>query len=123
MARGQPVVVKFTQNSLMAHAERLNRLLEPSWPNAGQVHEEIYNMVDRLMIHAVDQKWFSAFARIGEMEEMVTSQEIRAVSWPVRFVISAIPLTNDLCHHCHRQRGIHLSTASMRLIQNMSRLQ
>jgi hypothetical protein len=33
------------------------------------------------MAHAVDQKWFSAFARIGGMEEMVTSQEIHAVSW------------------------------------------
>jgi hypothetical protein len=65
----------------MAHAERLNSLLEPSWPNAGQVHEEMSNMVDTLMIHAVDQKWFSAFTRIGGTEEMVTSQEIHAVSW------------------------------------------
>jgi hypothetical protein len=86
VARGQRIVVKFTQDSLgalcmalVAHAEWLNRLLEPSWPNAGQVHEEMYDMVDTLMIHAVDQ--FSAFARIGEMEEMVTSQEICAVSW------------------------------------------
>ncbi len=73
MARGQQVVVKFTQESLgalcvalMAHAERLNSLLELSWPNVEKVHEEMYNMVDMLMIHAVDQKWFSAFATIGE---------------------------------------------------------
>jgi hypothetical protein len=65
----------------MAHAERLNRFLEPLWPDAGQVHEEMYNMVDTLMTHAVDQKWFSAFAKIWGMEEMVTSQEICAVSW------------------------------------------
>jgi hypothetical protein len=38
-------------------------------------------MVDTLMVHALDQKWFGTFARIGEKEEMVTSQEIRAVSW------------------------------------------
>ncbi len=70
MARGQHVAVKFTWDNLdalcialMAHAERLNRLLEPSWPDAGRVHEETYNMVDTLMIHAVDQKWFSAFAK------------------------------------------------------------
>jgi hypothetical protein len=37
-------------------------------------------MVDTLMIHVVDQKWFSAFAKIGRTEEMVTTQEIHAVS-------------------------------------------
>jgi hypothetical protein len=88
MARGQCVVVKFTQESLgalhaalMAHAERLNSLLQRSWPSVEKIHEEMYNMVDTLMIHAVEQKLFSAFARIGEAEEMVTSQEIRTVSW------------------------------------------
>ncbi len=60
--------------------ESLNSLLEPSWPNAEKVHEELYNMVDTLVIHAVDQKWFSAFGKIGKTEEMVTSQEIYAVS-------------------------------------------
>jgi hypothetical protein len=49
MARGQHVVVKFSQDSLdalcaalLAHAEKLNSLLEPSWPNAEKVHEEMY---------------------------------------------------------------------------------
>ncbi len=88
MARGQRVVVKFSQDSLdalcmalLVHAERLNSLLKPSWPNAEKVHEEMYDMMDMLMIHALDQKWFSAFAKIGIMEEMVMSQEICAVSW------------------------------------------
>jgi hypothetical protein len=89
MARGQRVVVNFTQDSLdalcvaliMAHAERLNSLLKPSWPNAEKVHEEMYNMEDTLMIHVVDQKCFSAFAKIGRTEEVVTSQEICAISW------------------------------------------
>jgi hypothetical protein len=87
MARGQRVVVNFTQDSLdafraalMAHAERLNSLLKPLWPNSEKVHEEMYNMVDAFMIYVVDQKRFSAFAKIGRMEEMVTSQEICAVS-------------------------------------------
>jgi hypothetical protein len=53
----------------------------------------MYNMADTLMVHAVDQKWFSAFARIGEKKEMVTSQEIREVSWGSLFRISAILLT------------------------------
>jgi hypothetical protein len=92
MARGQRVVVKFTGDSLdalcaalMAHAGRLNSLLKPSWPNAAKVYEEMYDMGDTLMIHAVDQKWFSAFAKIGGTEEMVTSQEIREVSWGSSF--------------------------------------
>jgi hypothetical protein len=51
MVREQCVLVKFTQESLGAlcaalvvHAERLNSLLEPSWPNAEKVHEEMYDM-------------------------------------------------------------------------------
>ncbi len=63
-------MVKFTRKSLsalraalMAHAERLNSLLEPSWPDMEKVQEEMYNMVDTLMIHALDQKWFSVFCQ------------------------------------------------------------
>ncbi len=77
-------------------------------------------MVNTLMIHAVDQKWFGAFARIGGTEEMVKSQKICAVSWGGLFLSFAIPLTKILCNHCHRQRGMHSSIASMRLIKNMS---
>ncbi len=103
MARGQRIVMKFSQRSLddlcvtlLAHAEKLNSLLEPSWPNAEKVHDEMYNMVDTLVIHAVDQKWFSAFAKIGRTEEMVTSQEICAVSWGGLFYSFAIPLTKKI---------------------------
>jgi hypothetical protein len=92
------VVVRFTRKSLsalrtalVAHAKRLNSLLEPSWSNMEKVQEERYNMMDILMVHAVDQKWFSAFAQIGETEEMVTTQKIHAVSWSSLFCISAIP--------------------------------
>jgi hypothetical protein len=63
------IVVKFTQRSLGAlcaalvtHAERLNSLLERSWPNAEEIQDEMYGLVDTLMVHGVDQKWFSAFA-------------------------------------------------------------
>ncbi len=62
-------MVKFTRKSLgalcaalMAHAEMLNSLLKPSLPNAEKLQKEMYNMVDTLMVHVVDQKWFSAFA-------------------------------------------------------------
>jgi hypothetical protein len=81
------VVVRFTWRSLgelctalMAYAGRLNSLLEPSWPDAEKVQEEMYNLVDTLVIHGVDQKWFSAFTLIEGAEEMVTTQEICAVS-------------------------------------------
>ncbi len=91
------IVVKFTWKSLGAlfaalvgHAERLNSLLEPLWPDVEKVQEEMYKMVDTLMYHAVDQKWFSAFTQIGEAEEMVTTQEICAVSWGSLLCISVI---------------------------------
>ena len=57
------IVVKFTRESLgvlctalMAHVGRLNSLLELSWPDAEKVQEEMYNLVDTLVIHGVDQK-------------------------------------------------------------------
>jgi hypothetical protein len=90
------VVVRFTWASLaklctalMEHAGRLNSLLEPSWPNGEAVHEQMYALVDTLIQHGVDQRWFSAFALIEGAEVMVTTPEIRAVSlgW---FVLSAI---------------------------------
>ncbi len=95
-------MVKFSQEdlddlcaALLVHAEKLNSLLELSWPDAEKVHDEMHNMADTLVIHAVDQKWFSAFAKIGRTEEMVTSQEIRAGSWGGLFCNFAIPLTKD----------------------------
>jgi hypothetical protein len=91
------IVVKFTRRSLgelrvalMVHVERLNSLLKPSWPNAEEVHEEMYALVDTLMVHGVDQKWFSGFALIKGAEEMVTTQEICAVSWCSLFCVSAV---------------------------------
>jgi hypothetical protein len=92
------VVVRFTRQSLgelcaalMAHAGRLNSLLELSWPNMEQVQVEMYNLVDTLLIHGLDQKWFSTFALVNGAEVMVTTPEIRAVSWSSLFCISAVP--------------------------------
>jgi hypothetical protein len=55
------IVVKFTQKSLgelcaalMEHAERLNSLLKPFWPNTEEVHEQMYALVDTLLFHGVD---------------------------------------------------------------------
>jgi hypothetical protein len=92
------IVVKFNRRSLgvlcaalMAHAERLNSLLKPSWPNAEKVQDKMYELVDILMVHGVDQKWFIAFAQVEGAEEMVTTQEIHAVSWCSLFYVSAVP--------------------------------
>ncbi len=92
------IVVKFTRRSLgalctalMAHVGRLNSLLKPSWPDIEKVQEEMYNLVDTLVIHGVDQKWFSAFALIEGAEEMVTTQEIHVESQGILFCVSAVP--------------------------------
>jgi hypothetical protein len=57
------IVVKFTcetlaalRAALMDHAERLNGLLKPSWPDVEEVHEEKYALVDTLLIYGEDQK-------------------------------------------------------------------
>jgi hypothetical protein len=92
------VVVKFTRQSLgelraalMAHAGRLNSLLELSWPDAEQVQVEMYNLVDTLLIHGIDQKWFNTFALVEGAEVMVTTPEIHVVSWNSLFCVSAVP--------------------------------
>jgi hypothetical protein len=54
------------------------------------VHEEMYALVDTLMVHGVDQKWFSAFALIKGAEEMVTTWEICMASWCSLFCVSAV---------------------------------
>jgi hypothetical protein len=91
------VVVKFTRKSLgelraalMAHAGRLISFLKPSWPNVEKVQEEMYNLVDTLLIQGVDQKWFSTFALVEGAEVMVTTPEIREVSWSSLFCVSAV---------------------------------
>jgi hypothetical protein len=75
----------------MAHAGRLNGLLEPAWPNEEQMHEEMYVLVDTLLIHGVNQKWFIAFALIDGAEEMVTTQETCVVSWGSLFCVPVVP--------------------------------
>ncbi len=65
------VVVKFSRKSLadfcaalLGHAERLQDLLRPSWPNAGETQDKMYRLVDTLMLNGVDQKWFSGYALV-----------------------------------------------------------
>ncbi len=82
------VVVRFSWDSLslanlraaiLGHAERLQALLRPSWPNAGEIHDKMYRLVDTLMLNGVDQKRFSGYTLVEGAEVMLTTQEIRAV--------------------------------------------
>ncbi len=52
------IVVKFTRETLAAlraalmdHVDRLNSLLKLSWPKVEEGHEEMYALVDTLLIH------------------------------------------------------------------------
>jgi hypothetical protein len=80
------VVVRFSQDSLailcvaiLGHAERLQDLLRPSWPDAGEIQDEMYPLVDTFMLNGVDQKWFSGYTLVEGAEMMLTTPEIRAV--------------------------------------------
>jgi hypothetical protein len=80
------VVVRFSRDSLaifcaaiLGHAERLQALLRPSWPNAGEIQDKMYRLVNTLMINGVDQKWFSGYALVEGAKLMSTTPEIRAV--------------------------------------------
>jgi hypothetical protein len=88
------VVVKFSWKSLanfcaalLVHVERLQDLLGPSWPDAGEIQDKMYSLVDTLIFHGVDQKWFSSYALVEGAEVMLTTPEIRSVS--LGFCVSA----------------------------------
>jgi hypothetical protein len=81
------VVVRFRWDSLailcaatiLGHVERLQALLRLSWPNAGEIQDKMYCLVDTLMLNGVDQKWFSSYALVEGAKMMLMTSEIRAV--------------------------------------------
>ncbi len=80
------VVVRFSRDSLailcvaiLGQAERLQDLFRPSWPNAGEIQDKMYHLVDTLKLNGVDQKWFSGYTLVEGAEVMLTTSEIRAV--------------------------------------------
>ncbi len=86
--------------AILWHAERLQALLRPSWPNAGEIQDEMYRLVDTLMSAGVDQKWFSAYMLVEGAELMLTTPEIHVVG--LGFCLSACNdiLTNRFfCRH------------------------
>jgi hypothetical protein len=97
------MVVKFSRKSLadfcmvlLRHAERLQDLLRLSWPNAEEIQDKMYHLVDTLMLNGVDQKWFSSYTLVQGAEVMLTPPEICAVS--LGFCLSACDevLTNRI---------------------------
>jgi hypothetical protein len=80
------VVVRFSRDCLanlraaiLGHAERLQALLRPSWLDAGEIQDEIYCLVDTLMLDGVDQKWFSGYALVEGAEVMLMTPEIHVI--------------------------------------------
>ncbi len=67
------------RSAILGHAERLQALFRPSWPDAGEIQDEMYRLVDTLMSAGVDQKWFSAYILVEGAEVMLTTPEIHAV--------------------------------------------
>ncbi len=65
--------------AILGHAERLQALLRPSWPNAGEIQDKMYRLVDTLMSAGIDQKWFSTYILVEGAESMLTTPEISAV--------------------------------------------
>ena len=65
--------------AILGHAERLQALLRPSWPDVGEIQDEMYRLVDTLMLNGVDQKWFSSYTLVEGAEVMLTTPEICAV--------------------------------------------
>ncbi len=65
--------------AILGHAERLQALLRPSWPNTGEIQDKMYRLVDTLMSAGVDQKWFSAYILVEGAKVMLTTPDICAV--------------------------------------------
>jgi hypothetical protein len=66
--------------AILEHAERLQDLLRLSWPDAGEIQEEMYCLVDTLMLSGLDQKWFSAYILVEGVEVMLMTTKICEVS-------------------------------------------
>jgi hypothetical protein len=67
--------------AILERAGRLESLLRLSWPDAEEIGNEMYHLVDILMRAGVDQKGFSGYAVVEGEEVMLTTPGIRAVSF------------------------------------------
>ncbi len=122
------VVVRISRKDLRAlwaaileHLGNLESLLRPSWPNAEEIGNEMYHLVDILMHSGVDQKGFSGYAVVEGEKVMSTTLGIRAVS----FNFCMIPCNNVLTKNnfslsYYRQQGMLSSVVFVLVMKNSS---
>jgi hypothetical protein len=98
------------RTAILKHVGNLERLLRPSWPDAEEIGNEMYGLVDILMRSGVDQKWFSGDAVVEGEEVMLTTPGICAVSFDFGMSFFGNILTkktNFLCPITGRRECYH----------------
>jgi hypothetical protein len=122
------VVVRMSREGLgtlhvatLKHAGNLESLLRPSWPNAEEIGNEMYHLVDILMLSGVDQKWFSGYAVDEGEEVMLTTPGIRAVSFNFCMISCNNVLNkNNFSSSHYRQQGTLSSVVFVLVMKNSS---
>ena len=108
--------------AILEHAGRLESLLRPSWPDAEEIGNEIYHLVDILMCAGVDQKWFSGYALVEGEEVMLTTPGIRAVGFDFCMIsCDNILNKNNFSSSHYRQQGTLSSVVFVLVMKNSSR--
>ncbi len=103
-------------------AGNLESLLRPSWPNAEEIGNEMYHLVDILMRCGVDQKWFSGYAVVEGEEVMLMTPGIRAVSLDFCMIsYNKILNKNNFSSSHYRQQGTLSSVVFVLVMKNSSR--
>jgi hypothetical protein len=108
--------------AILKHAGNLEGLLRPSWPDAEEIGNEMYHLVDVLMRSGVDQKWFSGYAVVEGEEVMLTIPGIRVVSFDFCMIScnNVLNINNFSSSH-YRQQGTLSSVVFVLVMKNSSR--
>ncbi len=108
--------------AILEHAGNLESLLRPSWPDAEEIGNEMYGLVDILMRSGVDQKWFSGYAIVEGEEVLLTTPGIRAVSFDFCMISCNNLLNkNNFSSSHYRQQGTLPSVVFVLVMKNSSR--
>ena len=108
--------------AILKHAGNLESLLRPSWPDAEEIGNEMYHLVDILMRAGVDQKWFIGYTVVEGEEVMLTTPGIRAVSFDFSMSFCNNILTkNNFSSSHYRQQGTLSSVVFVLVMKNSSR--
>ncbi len=108
--------------AILEHGGNLESLLRPSWPDAEEIGNEMYHLVDILMRSGVDQKWFSGYAVVEGEEVMLTTPGICAVSFDLCMISCDNVLNkNNFSSSHYRQQGTLSSVVFVLVMKNSSR--